>query len=416
MFDIDLLVSFVLIALLFVRQIFIIKEPNKIDYGPLMVGIGVIGSLTHFIIDDDILNILLLVRESILPLLLSVLFFIIMNIMHQTQERENEKSQEEFTRALVEQLSELKDFVMDLETRMVKFSQDDRKSQEGVREKFKNDIKALAVIQLNQEKFIDKFNTLEHFHERVLQSFENFTAVQMPELDNVVHKHIDILRVAEQDHFNKLNKIIEKSLENRIDVSEEVASLKENITSMRGLSDEIARSITRHTLQQLSDVTKAFEGQILLLKTHAEGVKTSLDEGENTLGSIKNQSEMIMKQMVLSSNRMKELKEKNDALSDLYSLIKELMLDVESIKSDYVKSQAQLELIAYDFKSYEKNQIGQMTSEIDALSETLTHKIDSSLEKLHEHYHLAQEGITKSVKILSQKAKVQNGYQDLESK
>ena len=412
MFDLDLIVSFSLIALLFLRQIFIMKESNKIDYAPLVIALGISSSLVHFIVSKESTDILLLVRESILPFLISIFFYIVMNVLHQTQEREEAKTQEEFTQTLIEQVSDLKDFVLDLESRMLSNWQDERKYQESLKEKFKTDIKTLEAIKLNQEKFVEKFSNLEFMYERVVTTFKNFTAVQVPELESVVHKHIDILRVAEQDHFNKLNKVLEKTFENRADVAKELELLQKNTQSMRTLSDEIAKSITRHTLQQLSDVTKAFEGQILLLKTHAEGVKTSLDEGENTLGVIKNQSEVIMKQMVLSSNKMRELKDKNDGLYDLFSITSELIGEIEAIKSDYVKSQSQLENIAFDFKSYESDKIEQMKQEIDALSEALTSKIDESLKQLHEHYHLAQEGITKSVKILSQKAKIQGGYQE----
>ena len=411
MFESDLLLTFLFMALLFVRQIFILRQPNKINYAPLMVGIGAISSLVHFIIHPDTHDILLLLRESMFPLLVALLLYIVMNILHQTQESENAKSQDAFTKALIEQVTELKNFVSDLETRMVTFSQDDRKVQEDVREKFINDIKTLDTIQQNQEKFLGKFDELESWHKDVSKEFENFTDVQMPALDDVVHKHIDILRVAEQDHYNKLKKILEKAVDSRGDIAQDVDELKANIMSMKGLSDDIAKSITRHTLQQLSDVTDAFEGQIVSLKSHAEGVKTSLSEGDTTLGNIRSQSEIIMKQMLLSSDRMRELKEKNDGLYDLYSVIKGLMSDIESIKSDYVKSQSELSTISNEFKLSESIQLKNMQEQIESLGDILTKRIDDSLEQLHEHYHIAGEDITQSVQMLSKRAQLKSGYE-----
>ena len=38
-----------------------------------------------------------------------------------------------------------------------------------------------------------------------------------------------------------------------------------------------------------------------------------------------------------------------------------------------------------------------------------------SLEKLHEHYHIAEEDITKSVQILTKKAQLKKGYGEFES-
>ena len=55
MLDGDLLLAFSFMALLFLRQISILKQPNKINYAPLMIGIGSISSVVHFIIHPDAL-------------------------------------------------------------------------------------------------------------------------------------------------------------------------------------------------------------------------------------------------------------------------------------------------------------------------------------------------------------------------
>jgi len=73
----------------------------------------------------------------------------------------------------------------------------DRNAQEERHIKFKEDIKALDTIQLNQAKFTDRFEKMEEWHKKVSKGFEHFSEIQLPELDNVIHKHIDILRVAE---------------------------------------------------------------------------------------------------------------------------------------------------------------------------------------------------------------------------
>jgi len=415
MFDNDLLLAFAFMALLFLRQISILKQPNKINYAPLMIGIGAISSVVHFIIHPDATDVILLLRESFFPLLVALLLYIVMNILHQTQQRESALLQDEFTKALISQVTQLKEFVSELETRMVTNQQEDRQAQEDVREKFKKDIKTLDIIEINQGKFLEKFEEMDSWHKNVSKEFEYFTTIQMPELDNVVHKHIDILRVAEQEHYNKLTNILEKAVENRNDISEDIDELKKNLSSMKAISDDIAKSITKHTLQQLSGVTQAFEKQIQALKAHSESVRTSLYEGENTLIGIREQSEMIMKQMILSSKKMDELESKNSALHDIYSTIKSLVADVENIKADYVKSQSQLSVIAKDIKVSEAEQIDAMKVQIGSMSEILTQRIDDSLEKLHEHYHIAGEDITQSVQMLTKKAQLQKGYTELDS-
>jgi len=411
-FDNDLLLAFVFMAILFLRQISILKHPNKINYAPLMIGVGTISSVVHFIIHPDVTNVILLLRESFLPLLVSLLLYIVMNILHQTQQTQSARTKDEFSQFIVSQVNELKEFMADLEGRMILTQQEDREDQKNLREKFKHDIKALNAIELNQGKFLEKFNEMQEWHSGVSKAFDNFTNVQLPELDNVVHKHIDMLRVAEQDHYNQTKATLQKALENKYDVSEDIESLKENLTSMRAISDDIAKAITRHTLEQLSGITKAFENQIVSLKSHTEGVSTALYEGENRLNSIREQSEMIMKQMVLSSKKMNELEEKNSGLHDIYTTIKDLVEEIEHIKADYVKSQAQLSSIVSTLSSAQQEEINSVKEQMEDLIVILTKKIDNSLDKLHEHYHIASQDITDSVKVLAKKAQLK-GYTDL---
>lgn len=415
MFANDLLLAFLFMALLFLRQIAILKQPNKINYAPLMIGIGVISSVVHFIIHPENQNAILLLRESFFPILVSLLLYIVLNILHQTQESESARTQDDFLRVLVSEISGLKDFMSDLENRVSLSQQEDQKVQEAVRQKFKDDIKALNEIKINQDKFAIKFKEMEVWHDDVSEGFAHFTEVQLPELDNVVHKHIDILRVAEQDHYNQIKLALNKAAENKVDVSDELEELKQKLGSMKTLSEDIAKSITKHTLEQLSGLIKSFEVQINSLKSQSEAVKTSLDEGESTLDSIRSKSELIMKQMILSSKKMSELEKQSSGLHDIHSDIKGLLGDIEMVKSDYVKSQSQLNMISKEIAASKDEKIDVMKEQIDSLGVSLSKKVDESLEKLHEHYHIADDDITQSVQRLSQKAKFKKGYGEFES-
>ncbi len=416
MYGNDLLIAFTFMALLFLRQIAILKQPNKINYAPLMVGVGAISSVVHFIIHPEHTNVVLLLRESFFPLLVALLLYLVLNILHQTQQSESARTQDEFLKVLVQEISGLKEFMREIEYRVAASHKEDLIVQEKVRQKFKDDIKALDVIKLNQDKFSHKFDEMEAWHEKVSDAFSHFTKEQLPELDNVVHKHIDILRVAEQDHYNQINTVLKKAVESRSDMSDDMEEVKEHLGQMKHISDDIARSITKHTLEQLSGVTKSFENQIQGLKSHSEAVKTSLLESETTLSTIRAKSELIMKQMILSSKKMDALEEQTVGMDSIYTNLKELVLDVEMMKSDYIKSQAELHMIARDIGLSKDEKIDIMKKQIDSLGENLSKKIDESLEKLHEHYHIAEDDITQSVQMLSKKAKLKQGYENFESK
>ncbi|MDD5156930.1 hypothetical protein [Sulfurimonas sp.] len=407
MFDIDLLVAFVFMGLLFLRQTSILKQPNKINYAPLMLGIGALSGVVHFMIQPHNSDIFLVLKGSLSPLFVSLLLYMIMNIMHQTQQSEQSKIQFEFTKALIEQITQLKEFASDLEKAMITNQNEDRLAQHDTREKFKKDIKVLEAIQINQDKFLEKFDEMQRWHKGITKLFENFTEVQLPSLDDVFHKHIDILRITEQDHFNKVKSTLQKAVDDRDEMIGDLEGLKNSVIT---ISSTVSQDIVSSVSGQLLEVAKIFEKQLISLKSHTESMNTALYESESKLSVIKEQSEIIMKQMVLSSKKMSEIKEQNSGLHDTYHVVKDLVSEIEDIKTDYVKAQAELTFIVRDMRYTEIKHIEEMKSQIDDLSHSLSTKIEESIEKLHEHYHIAGDNITESVQILSKKINLQKGY------
>lgn len=413
MLDSDLLLAFAFMGLLFLRQISIIKQPNKLNYAPLVLGVGVLSSVVHMIIHPELTDLLLIVRESLFPFLISLILFLIMNIMHQTQVSQIHKTQHEFTLALIEQITQLKKYTAELETNMNIKRDIDTKAQDEVREKFKEDIKALQNIKTNQVKFMEKFEEMEVLNKSVIRLFKNFTEVQFPALDNVVHKHIDILRISEQDHHNKVISILNKAVESRGDMADDLEEVRGSIKSIGNLSKDISNSIVKATLLELSNVTNSFEHQMISLKSHSESLNTALYESENKIDNINKESVVLMKQMSLSSHKMSEMQEQNTNLLNMYSTLKSLIEDIERVKSDYVKSQSQLYMLSRELRQSQDEEIASVREQMEDLIVMLTTKIDNSLEKLHNHYHIASEDLSQSVQELTKKAQMKKGYTDI---
>jgi hypothetical protein len=388
----------------------ILKLPNKISYAPLMLGLGVVSSLIHFIIHPQV-EPMLLFRESLFPFLFALLLFMVMNVMQQNQESENAKYKEDFSQTIVEQIDELKRFVLDLETRMLEYSQEDRTMQENIREKFKNDIKLLDKLQSNQMQFLSKFDEVEVWHKNVTKEFENFIEVQIPQLDKVVHKHIDMLRVSEKDHFNHLKEDIKNIPNNSVEITKSIEELKLSMKEFQHLSSAISKNIVKESVSQLSELTQSYKGDIITLKSHAEGMKILLFESENKLSIMKIQTDEIAEKMLKSSQQVEGIQEQNNELYTLYVVLKELLKSVEEVKSDYIKSETRLINIVDEF---EKNKVESSTN-IEQLQESLIKTVEESIKKLEKHYTLEEEDIRHNVQILSQKAKVQKEYTDLES-
>lgn len=382
----DLIMVFIVIGILFLRQIVILKNPNKINYAPLVLGIGAIGTIVHFILHTRNPDVLFLVRESLFPFLFALILYVIMNILHQTQQSQFAKTQEEFIQVIPQQMNDLKNFLLDIEKRITISRDEDKKFQEEIRKKFKEDKKALDTIQLNQVELIKKLELTEEMSNKVNKSFHYFGEVKLPELDNIIHRHIDILRVAEQDHYKKLQHILNEALENKFN-----------------FSDAISQDIISKTSMKLSALTKSFEEEILFLKSHAGSINRSLSENEATLANMKTQSEMIIEQIILSAKNMQELDAKTEKLPYISSEFNTLIKDIEAVKSDYITSQSQLNNALTTFENA-------ITESLQIMNE----KLNDSLLKLDEYYTKIDKHNKENVNLLAKKAQLKKGYGNLD--
>jgi hypothetical protein len=336
-----------------------------------------------------------------------------MNILHQTQRSLEARMHDEFSTVLVQEIAQLKNFILELEKRMERAQSESLQTQQEIRQKFIEDIGALATIEANQEKFLVKFTEVEAWHEDVKNSFRYFSQEQLPKLDDVVHKHIDILRISEKDHYNKLQELLKKAVESRFGIADDIHELHLKLDKLSQLATSVSQKIVSESTAQLQNVVKDFEQEMLLLKSNTGVVSTSLHESETVLANIRSQSEMIMKQMILSSKKMDELSQKNSELGDLFQNIQLLLNDVESVKSEYVKAQAQLTLLVKEFHLDKDEDFHSLQEKFDTFTRELTQNVQESLENLQKHLELDAEKITSKANLLAKKAQIKKGYSDV---
>jgi hypothetical protein len=414
MLSIDILISFAFMALLFLRHVAILKRPNKINYAPLMLGIGGIATLIHFIVYSHATEITPLLKESLFPFLVALMFYIVMNILNQTKESDEAKQREEFSALLVRELSQLKSFMLELENRMLEFSKENMARQESLREEFKKDVESLELVLENQKVFTKRFEELELWHKDVHRAFEEFSTKQLPELDAMVHKHIDVLRVAEQEHYNKLNELLEKAMQGRGDLQKEIANLQSEMQKVQSISETIASSIVKSTKQQFGHITEELAGELVSLKLHAEGIKTTLYEDENILTNVRSESEMVLKQMVLSSNQMQEVQKYVTSIQTLLSTLQSLSSELEVMKLDYIKAQAELSSMLQNFSSSEEDKREIVVKQIAKMLKNLDENLDEKLEMLQKYYQNTSDHIHEQAQFLAKRAQLFKGYSDLE--
>lgn len=407
MFDVYMYISFAFMALIFLRQISIFKQPNKINYAPLILGIGAIASVIHFIISDEQQNVLYVLKGSLIPFLIALMLYIIMNIMHQTQRAENERTQREFTLALLEQISKLKEFTHNLEERMQSYAKEELKLKEEFAAKFREDIETLAQLLHNQNRFMDKFEELREWHRQLQELFVNFTEFKLPELDGIIHNHIETLRIANKEQFEKITASLNATLGTKESLEKELGALQEKIDAIKKEAEGISSQIVHATTTKLNDATKSLREEYVTLFRHAETLKTELLASETKLEAIKAQSEFIIRQMVVVAKKMEKFEKGEEKLAKSVDEMIPLIRQVDAMQKRYVNVLVEFEQLSNEIKSNQER----FAVELREALASLPNEIEEKLKKLEQQVASKSETVSESVKLLAKQAQLhQKGY------
>ncbi|MDP3301509.1 MAG: hypothetical protein Q8S36_06020, partial [Sulfuricurvum sp.] len=108
MLQIDLLIAIVIMSLLFLRHINVYKDRNKINYTPIVFGIGMIMGLLHFVMMGEGEGWLFALRESLLTVIIGIVFAAIMSVMSQTQYVANQYADNQRIQNIDDEIGSLK--------------------------------------------------------------------------------------------------------------------------------------------------------------------------------------------------------------------------------------------------------------------------------------------------------------------
>ncbi|MBN2894898.1 MAG: hypothetical protein JXK05_03280 [Campylobacterales bacterium] len=409
MFDLDLIITFAIMALLFLRQIAIYKEPGKINYTPLLLGIGAIGSMSHILLHPEHNNIAVLLREALLPLLFGLLLYLIMNVLHQTQKGLQQAQHDLTLRSVAEQFEEINKNTQHTDIRLRSLQQMEEQIAKTMEKFISIDFSALKSIETNQVAFFGKFEVLFEQQQEVLKSFENFTNQKMPDVDAVMHRHIDLLRIAEQDHYKHLQKGFSTLIEAQKGLNDAFERMADKAPSVQ-LDEGKLKEIVLKTDTLLQQVVNDFERQMIALRAQSEGIATAMAESDHLITTIRTQEQEMLSQMIAGAKQLQHLWTQSDRLQTIYAPIEQLAGRMERIREDYAASKLRLDMLTDSLQSIDTFQFEKIRSHIESLTQTLSERIDASLSELHEHYNIAQKDITKTVQELSTKARLSRGY------
>jgi chromosome segregation ATPase len=410
-----MIIIFLIMALIFVRQIMIYKQPLKINYAPILIALGAIGTLTHILSNPTNENFIFVFRESLLPLFVGFILFIIMNIMSQNQKREFEKSHLERDSHMHDEIVFLKDYISALEKRMILNSQNIGSATEQELEQiFEKDIEALNTIQNNQSLFLAKFEQMLEEQHKAVEKFDDFSQKDFVELDKMMHRHIETVRHEQKLYFEKIESKPQQSsvdFDTKVldNITDEVKTVK---TSIEKLSKNIITSVSNDLRETLGE----FEGQFSILRTQTRGITTNIKDSESIIDNIRVENDKLLNKITYTMSHLDEVINRSREIENMYSPISSIMQSANEVKNDYLKALKSMDSLSAKLNDVDMEHYKALQSNIDSLSYELSQKIDDSLKALQEHFHIAQNTASPTMKELSQKSQTNTTPSQIKAK
>lgn len=405
MISIDLLLIMIAMSLLFLRHTVVYKDPSKINYTPVVFALGFIGALLHFILSLSID--MSIIKESLLSLSVGVLLSSIMSVMNQTVTVINTHADRFRLNEIGDEITTLSASVATLSDRLELITQMEGSTHDQIRHVFKEEFDALSIIQTNQKLFISKIESLLAQQQNAMGKFEEFTLSELPSLDNVVHRHIDLLRVAEQDHFNQLKNVVRQNSDDQKEVHTQVQELRDLVIQM---SHHQNPDHTVTVLQkELDRIVHDFSHHLQMLGAKSESIVTSLLENDSLLRGSREQSELIMQQMVLSSKQMREMTSHSKELSDSLVPLSRLFSSAETLHKEFVLAKGKLSELIVTLESYERQEYRAIRQNLEEVAAEATAQMKLFVQTLQtkESHPLIE---AKSVQELASKVKLHKSY------
>jgi len=403
-----------IILFLFWRQLLIFKMRQKINYAPVVLIVGMISSITMFAFATEGGELKSDIQHALMPLLISLVFYMVMYLMYQVKINSVKDAKEEDERLLSILMIKIKEYFGVLNAKLSAIESTDEKTLDAIQMALKNELSVFSKLSSQQEMLSQKLEQMYLQEESALSNIRSFLEKEIPDLDTVIHRHIDILRIAEQDHFNKLQLLltnmnadkgtgeVEEVLETmntRLDIMQEHYEKSANIvavevreslrTTIEGMSKELNN--TKQLSETLSLSTQEYEVKLQELHKHASALLQKSDTIHESMEDTYNQSQKVR---------------------PVYASLNELIGRLMDIYAEYKHAKKELHILASELGDAEERHFKIMDKKIDNLGEDIHKKIEASLLELKEHYHIADRDVTSTVKTLAAKAQIQKSYSE----
>ncbi|PHR57335.1 MAG: hypothetical protein COA44_06445 [Arcobacter sp.] len=404
-----------IILFLFWRQIMIFKMRQKINYAPLVVIVGLVSAISLFVFSASTQALKLDIQYALMPLLISLIFYIPMYLMHQVRINDKKFQEEENEKQLRTFLKYIQEYFTILDEKLSAIERTDEKTLEAVQLTLKNELSVFSKLSSGQEKLSSKIETMYVEEERVLLDIKKFLDKDMHDLDTVVHRHIDILRIAEQDHFHKISNML-----NNMNDNKGSTEINDNLKSLSFRLERLEKSLQKSTENLLSQVQIGLKSSLSSMnkdlsdaKQLSETLYLSTQEYEVKLQELHKQASLLLQKSDTIHESMEDTYAQTQKVRPIYASLNELIGRLMDIYAEYKQAKKELQVLAKDLGNAEERHFELMDKKIDDLGVDIHTKIEQSLRELQEHYHIADKEVSNTVKTLAAKAQLQKSYSDL---
>jgi len=234
----------------------------------------------------------------------------------------------------------------------------------------------------------------------------------MHDLDTVVHRHIDILRIAEQDHFNKTNAVLNNMYEHSgnkelLDIVSLMIAKFENLeSSMNANASELVNGVQ----DQLKQALKSINTELKDTKQLSETLHLSTQEYEMKLEQLHKQASLLLQKSDIIHESMEDTYTQTQKVRPIYASLNDLIGRLMDIYAEYKQAKKELQILAADLGKAEERHFDQMDKKLDDLGIDIHDKIEQSLRELQAHYHIADKEVSNTVKTLAAKAQLHKSY------
>lgn len=401
-----------IILFLFWRQLLVFKMSRKINYAPLVLIIGLISSISLFVFSIDMGDLKSDIRFSLLPLLVSLLFYMVMYVMYQLKLNSDKAEKEEHERLLGILISNIKEYFGILNDKLCVIESMDEKTLDAVQMALKNELSVFTKLSSQQVMLSEKLEQMYIQEESALLNIQRFLEKDIPDLDTVVHRHIDILRISQQDHFNKLKEIL-NNMNDSIGaekVEEAVKTVHERLEKMQEHYEKSASVITMEVRTGLQSTIQSMSKELYNAKQLSESLSLSTQEYELKLQELHRHTSQLLEKSDTIHESMEDTYQQSQKIRPIYASLNELISRLMDIYGEYKHAKKELHILASELGNAEERHFEIMDRKIDTLGEDIHKKIEASLYELKEHYHFADKEVTSTVKTLAAKAQLQKTY------